>query len=209
MAVDGGYEGFDIDIINKIAQIMNVKIEFVPTTWSKLQDDLAANKYDVAIGGITRNVARMSRFTFLPGYAPVGKVALIRAEDKDKYTSLESINKPAVRVIKNPGGSNERFVLANLPDADVSTHEKNAEIPGLISAGKGDVMITENYEAILYSKRDSKLYAQFLDKYLTPTDMQGFMLPVDDEDYIRVMNLAWQLLDIRGELDATSDKWLK
>jgi cyclohexadienyl dehydratase len=209
MAIDGGYEGFDIDIINKIAEILNVKVEFVPTTWSKLQDDLAANKYDVAIGGITRNVTRISRFTFLPGYAPVGKVALIRAEDKNKYTSLESINKPNVRVIKNPGGSNERFVLANLPNADVSTHEKNAEIPALIAEGKGDVMITETYEALLYARKDSRLHAAFVDKPLTKANTLGFMLQKDDADFVRIMNFLWETLALRGELDECVNKWLK
>src|SRR3546814_9598455 len=89
----------------------------------------------------------------LPGYAPFGKVALVRKDQASKYKTVDDLNQPSVRVIKNPGGTNEAFVLENLKQAKVSTHEKNAEIPALIAEGKGDVMITETYEAQHYSKR--------------------------------------------------------
>lgn len=36
----------------------------------------------------------------------------------------------------------------------------------------------------------------------------GFMLPVDDPDYTRVMNYLWDLLDRRGELKSIEAKWL-
>lgn len=114
----------------------------------------------------------------------------------------------AVGGIKNPGGTNEAFVLANLTRAKVSTHDKNFEIPGLIAEGRGDVMITENAEAKLYAKKDKRLHAAFLENPLTPVNYMGFMLPVDDPDYTRVMNYLWDLLDRRGELKSIEAKWL-
>ena len=90
----------------------------------------------------------------------------------------------------------------------VSTHDKNAEIPALIAEGKGDVMITETYEALHYSKADPRLTAAFIDAPLTPTNYLGFMLPVDDADYVRVMNFTWDLLNQRGTLKAIDTKWL-
>ena len=209
MLTDGKYEGFDVDMIDLIAKELGASVEFVPTTWRELLPDLQADKYDVAIGGITRNVARMSQCEFLPGYAPFGKVALVRAAGKGKFTSLDSLNQPDVRVIKNPGGTNEKFVLEFLTKAKVATHEKNAEIPALIAEGKGDVMITETYEALLYAKKDPRLHAAFIDKPLTKANTLGFMLQKDDADFVRVMNFLWETLALRGELDACVNKWLK
>ena len=133
---DGGYSGHDIDVIETMAKELGVKIEYVPTSWPNLVKDLQGDKFDVAVGGITRNVNRMRLFDMLPGYAPFGKVALVRAADKAKFTSVDAMNQPGVRVIKNPGGTNETYVLANLKAAQVSTHDKNAEIPALIAEGK-------------------------------------------------------------------------
>lgn len=209
MKTDAGYEGHDIDVIEAMARQLGVKIEYVQTSWPNLMPDLQADKYDIAVGGITRNVARISRAEMLPGYAPFGKVALVRKDDASKYRSVEDLNQPSVRVIKNPGGTNEIFVLENLKGAQISTHEKNAEIPALIAEGKGDVMITETYEALHYSKVDSRLAALFVDKPLTPKSYLGFLLPADDADYVRVMQFAWNLLDERDVLDEARSRWLK
>ena len=209
MLVDGKYEGHDIDVAELLAKELGVKVEFVQTSWPKLMEDTLAGKFDVAMGGISRNVARMSKVDFLPPYAPFGKVALIRAEDKDKFTTPESLNQETVHVIKNPGGSNEVYVNTHLTKSKVTTHEKNAEIPGLIAEGKGDVMITEIYEGLLYSKKDPRLFVAFADVPLTPIGHQGFMLQTDDPDFVRVMNFVWNELKLRGELDKCAEKWLR
>ncbi len=206
---DAGYAGHDIDVIELMAKEMGVKVEYVPTSWPNLMKDIQAGKFDVAVGGITRNVGRIRYIEMLPGYAPFGKVALVRAADRSKYMSPEDLNKPNVRVIKNPGGTNEAYVLDKLKLAQVSTHDKNAEIPAMIADGKGDVMITETYEALYYSKADPRLHAAFIDAPLTPKNQLGFMIPTDDADYSRIMEFAWEVLDARGQLKQASDKWLK
>lgn len=206
---DGGYSGHDIDVVELMAKELGVKVEYVQTSWPNLMKDIQSDKFDMAVGGITRNVTRIRQVAMLPGYAPFGKVALVRAADQAKFTKPEDLNQASVRVIKNPGGTNEAYVLQNLKAAHVSTHEKNAEIPALIADGKGDVMITETYEALHYSKADPRLYAAYLDAPLTPKNWLGFMLPADDADYTRVMGFVWDLLDKRGDLQQVSGKWLK
>lgn len=206
---DTGYSGHDVDLIERMAKELGARIEWVPTSWPNLLKDIQADRFDVAVGGITRNVARMRVVAMLPGYAPFGKVALVRAADKAKFATPESLNQSGVRVIKNPGGTNEAFVLEHLKAAQVSTHEKNAEIPALIAEGKGDVMITETYEALHYARADPRLAAAFVDAPLTPKNYLGFMLPADDADYLRVMNFVWELLDRRGAVKQAADQWLK
>lgn len=206
---DNRFEGHDIDVIEAMARELGVKIDYVQTSWPELMNDLQADKFDIAVGGITRNLARISKIDMLPGYAPFGKVALVRKDEASKYNSVDDLNQPSVHVIKNPGGTNEIFVLENLTQAEVSTHEKNAEIPALIADGKGDVMITETYEALHYSKADPRLAAKFIDDPLTPKSYLGFMLPVDDADYLRVMRFVWDLLDARDVLEDAEERWLE
>ena len=206
---DTGFSGHDIDLIETMAKELGVKVEYVQTSWPNLMKDLQSNQFDVAVGGITRNVNRIRMVEMLPGYAPFGKVALVRSADKAKFTTAESLNQPSVRVIKNPGGTNETYVLANLKAAQVATHDKNAEIPALIAEGKGDVMITETYEALHYAKADPRLHAAFIDAPLTPKNTLGFMLPTDDADYVRVMDFVWGLVDSRGGVKQAANKWLK
>ena len=206
---DTGFSGHDIDLIETMAKELGVKVEYVQTSWPNLMKDLQSNQFDVTVGGITRNVNRIRMVEMLPGYAPFGKVALVRSADKAKFTTADSLNQASVRVIKNPGGTNEAYVLANLKAAQVATHDKNAEIPALIADGKGDVMITETYEALHYAKADPRLHAAFINAPLTPVNTLGFMLPTDDADYVRVMDFVWGLVDSRGAVKQAADKWLK
>src|SRR5690625_7408877 len=97
-----------------MADVLNLSIEYVPTSWPDVLDDLQADKFDVAVGGITRTAARLGQVDMLPGYAPFGKVALARKSEADKYQSLEDVHQPSGHVTKNPDGTNEQCVLDNL-----------------------------------------------------------------------------------------------
>jgi len=207
--VSGKYEGHDVDVAELLASDLGVSVEFVPTTWSKMMEDYQAGKFDVAMGGITRSLARMLKGDFLPPYAPNGKVALVRKADREKFTSLEAMDVPETTVVVNPGGTNEKFVNANFKKAKIVVHQSNAEIPAMIAEGKGDVMITEVYEAVVYSRKDERLYGAFADKPLTKISFMGFFIQKDDPDFVRVMNFVWNDAKLRGDLDRIFDKWLK
>lgn len=99
----GQYEGYDIDAMKEFAKSLGVEARFVQTSWSTLMDDLLANKFDIAVGGVTRNTDRQKQAYLSQGYIQFGKAPLIRAEDKDKYKTIEDINKPGVRIGVNPG----------------------------------------------------------------------------------------------------------
>ncbi len=205
----GNYEGHDIDLIQLLASELGVSVEFVPSPWPDLMKDYQNDKYDIALGGITRSLARMLQADFLPPYAPNGKVALIRQEDKDAFTSLEAMDIPGKIVIVNPGGTNEKFVKSNFKKAKIEVHPNNAEIPGLIAEGKGDIMITEVYEAVLYSRKDQRLYGAFIDRPLTKISFMGFLIQKDDPDFLRVMNYLWNDAKLRRDLDVLAKKWLQ
>ncbi|MDO5531476.1 transporter substrate-binding domain-containing protein [Sutterella sp.] len=205
----GKIQGHDAELIEAMAAAAGWKVEYVKTPWKEIEAGVKGNRFDIAVGGITQTLARTTWGQFLPGYAPFGKVALVRKSELAKYKSVDDLNQPSVRVIKNPGGTNEQFVLKNLTKAQVSTHEKNYEIPGLIAEGKGDVMITETAEAKLYAKKDSRLAAAFIDHPLTPVNEMGFLMPTDDADFTRTMGYLWHLMEIRGELSRIEAKWFE
>ncbi len=160
----GKYEGFDADLAEDLAASLGVKVDFIPTSWPTLMADTLAEKFDLAICGITITEARLEKALMSNGYLGNGKTILIRAEDVEKYKTLADINRPDVVVMENPGGTNEKFARANLPDAKIIIHNVNEEIPALIAEGKADVMITEMSEAGYYSKRDKRFAAPLITK---------------------------------------------
>ncbi|MGN6471231.1 MAG: transporter substrate-binding domain-containing protein, partial [Rhizobiaceae bacterium] len=49
----GDFSGFDIDQANSLAKALGVKLEIVPTSWPNLMKDFKADKFDMAMGGVS------------------------------------------------------------------------------------------------------------------------------------------------------------
>lgn len=203
----GTYWGFDTELAEDLASSLGVEIEYVPTSWPTLMEDTQTGQFDLAICGITVTDARKEQALMSDGYLQNGKTVLCRAEDADRYTSLEAINRPEVRVMENPGGLNEKFARENLPDATLIIHDINQEIPGLVASGEADVMITEIMEAGYYVGQDSRLAAPLI--YEPFTDGQlGILMPKGSEDLLEYVN---QFLDDEkktGRLDELAEQYI-
>ena len=144
---DGSYQGADIDMAYDLAERLDVGITFVPTVWVDLLDDFLADKFDIAMGGVTVTAARAERAFFsIPTFVD-GKRPLARTADRDCFTSLEAIDQPGVRLIANPGSANEAFARAHFKRATVIIHHDNASVFDELVAGRADVMITDGLEA--------------------------------------------------------------
>ena len=203
----GTYWGFDTELAEDLASSLGVEIEYVPTSWPTLMEDTQTGQFDLAICGITVTDARKEQALMSDGYLQNGKTVLCRAEDADRYTSLEAINRPEVRVMENPGGLNEKFARENLPDATLIIHDINQEIPGLVASGEADVMITESMEAGYYVGQDRRLAAPLI--YEPFTDGQlGILMPKGSEDLLEYVN---QFLDDEkktGRLDELAEQYI-
>jgi cyclohexadienyl dehydratase len=143
---DGSYYGADIEMAKRLADRLGVKLELVPTVWAKLADDFKARKFDVAMGGVTILPARtqlgdFSAVTYVDGKRPVARCA-----DKDRFTSIGAIDRPDVRVVVNPGASNEQFARERFPHAKLTVHNDNATVFDEIVADREDVMVTDGIE---------------------------------------------------------------
>ena len=144
---DGSYVGADIVMAEHLAARLGVRLELVPTAWPVLLDDFAAHKFDIATGGVSVNAARAARGTFSTVTYVDGKRPVARCADQDRFTSVEAIDQPGVRVVVNPGGTNQDFARANFKRATVAVHPDNTTVFDEILAGRADVMVTDGIEA--------------------------------------------------------------
>ncbi len=183
----GRYVGFDAELAEDLAAALGVELVYVETSWPTLMEDTQAGKFDLAICGISITEARQEQALMSIGYLGNGKTVLCRAEDAERYTSLEAIDRPEVRVMENPGGLNEKFVREKLPHATLIIHEVNQEIPGLVAAGEADVMITETMEAGFYAGQDSRLAAPLIHEPFTHGQL-GVLMPKGSDDLLAYVN---------------------
>ena len=151
--------GLDIDLAGELAQAMGVKLVVVPTTWPTLMSDFSAGKLDIALSGVSVTAERQQQADFSVSYLSDGKTPITRCGNEARFQTLEQINQPGVRLIVNPGGTNERFARRYAPQAQLTVYPDNVTIFGQIVAGAADLMITDAIEAHLQQRLHPQLCA--------------------------------------------------
>lgn len=206
----GEYEGIDAKLSKLIADSLGVKIEYVPTSWPTLAADTQAGKFDIALCGISRNYNRARTMAMSDAYGEgiFGKTILCRAKEAKRFQSLADIDRPGVRVMINPGGTNEKFAHANFKQAQLIVHDDNADIPRQIAEGKADIMITETVEAAHYVRMDKRLAAPLKDKPFTRHSC-GILMQKGDQEWLNYINFVLAELKMDGTLANLEEKYLK
>lgn len=148
------FDGFDVDVANALGKAMGVKVEFVKTSWPTLMKDFQADAFDIAMGGVSVTLDRAKVGYFTTPIMREGKTPIARCADKGKFDELAQIDQPGVRVVVNPGGTNERFARANVKAAPITVHPDNSTIFQEIAQGRADVMMTDSSETLYQQKKN-------------------------------------------------------
>lgn len=203
---DGHYEGLDISMAQSLADSLDAKVEWVPTTWKTLSEDFVAKRCDIALGGVSVTLKRQQIAWFAQPLGVDGKIPLVRCADKDRYQTLAHINRPSVRVIEPAGGTNEAFVHAHLPQATLQLAENTGIFQQLVDK-KADVMITDASEALFQQQHYPTLCAINPDKPLQYGE-KAYMIPRDDMSWKLYVDQWLHLSTATGEYAQIAAQWL-
>ncbi|MDR2216584.1 MAG: transporter substrate-binding domain-containing protein, partial [Nevskiaceae bacterium] len=198
-------DGVDAALAREVAASLGLGIEFVPTTWKALQDDAHQRRFDVAVGGISVTPERRREFGFTRALARDFKAPLVRCGDEPRYRTRAQINDPRVRVVANPGGTNESFARSSFPAAQLTIHADNIGVFDEVAAGRADVFVTDEVEARLQARLHPGLCVVEAAPDWQPVNKS--MLVVD-ADARRAVDKAVGAALRRRSYDARLDDWL-
>jgi cyclohexadienyl dehydratase len=150
---DGHLSGADIELARDLAAHLGTVPVFVRTSWPSLADDLRNGRFDVALSGISYTEERAALGLYSAAYHEGGKTLLARCADHERFDAPAELDRPGVRVIVNPGGTNERYVREHVHQAQILVHPDNRGVFAEIAAGRADVMVTDDVEAELQARR--------------------------------------------------------
>jgi chorismate mutase-like protein len=202
----GEFIGMDVELAGELAQALGVRLQLVPTSWPALMADLDADKFDLALGGVSVTAERQRRALFSVPYLHDGKTPITRCENIARFQTLAQIDRPEVRLIVNPGGTNERFARAKAPRAQLTVYPDNVTIFGRIVSGAADLMMTDAIETRLQQRLHPQLCAVHPE---APFDMadKAILLPRDPALKAYVDHWLQQRLD-HGDVQKSLDRWL-
>lgn len=197
---DEQYQGMDIEIAKYIADKIGVELKITALDFTAVQAGVADGKYDFAISAIAYSPARAEAMRLSDVYysTNTGYGFIVRSEDVNKYTDLDSL-KDAVVITQSGsvqealynqyinGACKEFKLVANMTDGYLA-----------VSEGKADVCICSTASAGLYAEANGGMdIPEF--RFDVDPNMNGtcVAMPLEDTE-----SLAELVNECIAELDA-------
>lgn len=74
--------GFDIDLMNAIAEVQDLKVEFKNTAWDGIFAGLESGDYDAILSAVTITEDRQVTYDFSEPYVNAGQAVVVRADEE-------------------------------------------------------------------------------------------------------------------------------
>ena len=141
----GEWSGFYPDWGRQIADLLQVKIEFVETTWGNLAADFLAGRLDLAFG-VNPNPKRGLVVDYVLEPIVEG-VWTVLARDGFEPKSWRDLNKPEVRLVAQSGSTMQVIAETMAPQATIVLVKNRDQAVLELRSGRGDAIVLADQNA--------------------------------------------------------------
>ncbi|TWI86191.1 Na+/H+-dicarboxylate symporter [Roseibium hamelinense] len=197
--------GYDVELMYRFAQSMNVDLRFVPYTWQNLNEDLKNHRFDIAIGGLYITDGRLSGLTVSDPYFESPLALIVKSEAVDQFKSRSAIaaNKNlSLAVFDDP----VMIALAkrNFPSAKLTVVDDYSRLDNM-----------ENVQAAIWTREQAKALAISLKDYsaVVPEDtasrfLFAYLMPPASPGLASYLNYWMSLSKDNGVLQDMARRWI-
>jgi polar amino acid transport system substrate-binding protein len=208
----GEYEGYNVDMANEIAKILNVKLQIVPATWSTLVPGLTADQYDVVLDNLYSTPERAIVVSFTEPYAYNGLLVMVSKDSPVK--SLEQLDSPDVTFSAMSGSVDAVYPGQLYPKSKTKplVSENVAAPVQEVMAGRATAYMIDPTTYTILKAQNPALGAQTrvlndADHMLKPVGLSYAVRP-EDTHMLNFLNVFIHDRNNIGEYKALRAKWL-
>jgi polar amino acid transport system substrate-binding protein len=194
--------GFDIDLMNAIAEKAGLEVEFVNVEWDPLLAGVAQGTYDAAISSITIKPERLDAMNFSDPYFVAGQIIVVRSSNTTINSSDDLVGKN-VGVQSGTTGDDEVSAINGVtrtPYDEIGMAFmalRNNQIDAVVC----DTPVAQGY----VSKYSTEL--KTVGEVLT-TEEYGIALPKNKTDLLAKINQGLAAVKAEGLIEVLVQKWL-
>jgi ABC-type amino acid transport substrate-binding protein len=192
--------GFDIEIAKEVAKDLGVELEIKDMDFTNLLTEVKLGKIDFVIAGMTPDEDRRKSVDFTKNYYEAKQAVFVRAEDKDKFTTLKDLEGKAIGVQM---GSTQEKIAKGITGAKVKSLGKTTELVLELKSKKVDALIVELPVAQGYVNNNSDLY---LTSIVPEYESGGSAVAVNKGETALLAEIQKTLDRLTAE--KTIDKWV-
>ncbi|HYF48842.1 MAG TPA: transporter substrate-binding domain-containing protein [Planctomycetota bacterium] len=197
--------GFELEIMEKLSKHLGLKHEIVRGQWDTLPANLLAGRSDMVMNGLEINEERKKKVSFSEPYFVYEQQLTVRAEDKDKYKSLEDLKGKNVGTLSGAEANNV-LKAAGFAEENIKPYDDSFTPYRDLEAGRVDAVLQEDLIAAHYVKADKmpKLFNQ--PKTFAPGKYAVAVRPAD-KTLLDEVNKALDIMKKNGEIAEIYKKW--
>ncbi|MBN1313397.1 MAG: basic amino acid ABC transporter substrate-binding protein [Anaerolineae bacterium] len=196
-------EGFDIDLMNAIADKTGLKVEFINVPFDPLLAGMAECQYDAAISAMTITEDRKKDFLFSDPYFAAGQIVAVRA-DETAITGKDTLSGKTVGVQLGTTGEIESQKIEGVT---VSSYDDIGLAFQDLMNGQIDAVIADNPLVLGYvgqnPDRIKVVGEAFTDEYY------GIAVCNTRPELVEKINQGLVEVEAEGVIDELIEKWIK
>jgi polar amino acid transport system substrate-binding protein len=196
--------GYDVDIAQKLGDMLGVPVELVTVGSPDRVPFVATGKVDIVMGALTRNPARAKVIDFT---VPIQTEALsVLTLDSKPFKTWQDLNKPDVTLVQVRGTTAIDFIKANVPQAKLLLLDNYPDAVRALAQGRADAMI----DVVDYLGNFTKTYPvgwKILKQPLDGVDYDSIGVAKGNDTLRNWLNVALFSLSENGFMAATYKKW--
>lgn len=202
---DTGFAGFDIDIVNAIAEQLDLKVEIKDSDFNALQSGLAlaSGQCDMAASAMTITPEREKKLGFSDGYYDSEQSLLVPADSS--IASIDDLD--GVKVGVQKGTTGEAYANENASGAEIVVFPSDGEMYAAIKAGQVEALL-QDLPVNLDHQNDPKAAGQFkvVETYDTG-ESYGLAMKKDNTGLIDAVNEALATMKDDGDYQKIYDTY--
>ena len=160
MYLDNGKPaGYDVDLLNALANSMGVKLSVQNLDFNGLIPGLQAKKFDIVSVGLTPNPDRKKVIDFSRSYVPYSSVLAVKADYSGPAT-IDAFNTGGTTITALQGSSDETLAKTSFPKAEIQgLSDQNATLLE-VQTGRAKGAVLEDYLLAQYVKANKNSVKQ-------------------------------------------------
>ena len=196
----GEMVGFDVDVANKMGELLGLKVEFENPAWETIPAGLQQGRFGVSIGSMTPTSERRKALAFTEPYYYVSAQVFV----KKGGMQIAGAQDLAGKKVGTGAGTTYYTYLKQSTKADVKTYQTDADAFPDLANGNIDFVMTAGPTGQQAISQGQPF--EFSGKPLSYDDC-CFAIKRGEPDWLDMLEYAVQTMHQDGSLTAMSEKW--
>jgi polar amino acid transport system substrate-binding protein len=134
-------EGYDIDLSNRLGEMLGVKVTFVTVNPSSRVPFVTSGKIDYVLGGMTRTPERAKLIDFT---VPITTETLgVLTVEGKQFEHVADLNKETVTLAEVRGTTPVKYIQQALPKAKLLLLDNHPDVLRAVAQGRADAVIDD------------------------------------------------------------------